>query len=192
MQVSFRSRTSAGVLSALFFEGPPKSSASVPGAGLSLGTGLVLVRGPSAVSTRFLEWATRRFDCAIGPLHLPPFRMNELAAGLLAACPGSPSPVQLVYEPPGTVAGVTRLTVSVPAASVARLAKAALGRGEGGIDVLVRLGRHFDQYFAVDVACLRLLRCATPHVVVGSDGKLKFLSCPEDTIRETLAMLAQF
>jgi hypothetical protein len=166
---------------------------------------LLFVKGTIGLTKQTILWLQRRFDCSIGPLYLPPYRINEIAAFLVSNVEATAKPVEFLYALPDAIKTARTVTITFPSSSLRAMGEASdrlaagpagdpLGAGDGfslvrGYAIIEAMAAQYDAFFRMDVAAMRLQRVGTPGGMVASDGKIKVFSA--DTLGELIKVIAK-
>lgn len=163
--------------------------ASGAGAGLAVGAQLpvLLAKGPVLLVDCICRWLETRFDCSIAPAASSAHELALLAADWCSRLGSAGKPLELSYEMPSSVTGISSLVYSIEATTIAQLRDALDGVADSSSALVDALNEHFRLQFGIQLTGLRLTQVAAPSAMLSAEGRLKFLD--EDGIAATLASL---
>lgn len=166
---------------------------------------LLFAKGSLGLTRQTILWLQRRFDCSIGPLYLPPYRINEIAAFLVSGAEATSKVAEFLYALPDSIKGARTVTITFPSSSLRLLGEVsdrlATGASPDPLDgtgsfsltrgyaVMEAMAAQYDAFFRMDIAAMRLQRIGTPGAMVASDGKIKIFSA--GTLGELLKIIAK-
>lgn len=141
----------------------------------------MLVHGPKVVAETIQTWLEVQFDCRVIP-HT--FTTNDLAfmAAMFTGFDEDHKPVELVYEVPSEVEGLSTINYSTKYDSCKRIWDCVRSSDEDMYTALEAsqfieaLESHFYHCFKIKLNAMPLLTIGTPVAFVGKEGKIKFFT----------------
>jgi len=173
-------------------EVPPKGFTRLP---------LLLVKGAAAHTDALSAWLGFKFDCTVTPMHLQPVDLiwiaTEWAAPPLEAPAKQQRALELLYTPPATATGMSKITYTVQPSAIRGLQQAileesgattAITEGTGFVEALEA---HFFDQFSVKLAAMTLSRVGTYAAICGAEGRLKLMPL-DGALKEDSLLVLQF